>query len=182
MQRFRFVILKLLILTLLTALISCSSVRTKSESLSDNIHKGKIKDLESILDRAEEKATPDGKVILTIGRSMITEREIVIGSCWDYINAVYNRALYPERKREHPLKSKTKGPFADVNTIQPGDWLYFINHSFSRRDHSGIFVEWIDIDKKKAVMMSYIGGKKRSPATYKIYNLENVYNIIRPKP
>lgn len=112
----------------------------------------------TILDRAEEQASPEGKVILTTSRSMIAERLIVVGSCWDYINAVYNRAQYPADKRVSALKSKILGPFADVSIIQPGDWLYFINHSYSEVDHSGIFVEWINIDKKSAVMMSYKGG------------------------
>jgi len=80
------------------------------------------------------------------------------------------------------LKSKIIGPFADVSLIRPGDWLYFVNYSFSEVDHSGIFVEWTNIEKKYAVILSYQGGKNKSPATYKIYDLKNVYYIIRPKP
>jgi hypothetical protein len=80
------------------------------------------------------------------------------------------------------LKGKINGPFADISLIRPGDWLYFINYSFSEVDHSGIFVEWTNIEKKYAVILSYQGGKNKSPATYKIYDLKNVYYIIRPKP
>jgi hypothetical protein len=158
-------------------------MKTKSEnSPSDENDDSsvKIKNLESILDRAEEKATPEGKVVLTTSREMIADRKIVRGSCWDYINAVYNKAQYPSNKRVTALKSKIVGPFADVSVIQPGDWLYFINHSYSERDHSGIFVEWINMEKKTAVVMSYVGGKKKAPATYKKYSLRNVYYIIRP--
>jgi hypothetical protein len=168
---------------LMTALTSCSSMKVKpfsSASDENDDSSTKIKNLEVILDRAEEKATPEGKVILTTSRSMIADRKIVRGSCWDYINAVYNKAQYPANKRVTALKSKIVGPFADVSVIQPGDWLYFINHSYSERDHSGIFVEWINMEKKTAVVMSYIGGKKKAPATYKKYDLRNVYYIIRP--
>lgn len=176
------VTLYLRVLVVLVSFIfsACSSMKSKSYSYSDGANK-KIKDLESILDRSEEKASPVGKVILTTSRSMIAEREIVVGSCWDYINAVFNRAQYPPANRVTALKSKMVGPFADVTVIQPGDWLYFINHSYSEVDHSGIFVEWIDIEKKTGVIMSYVGGKRKSPATYKIYDLKNVYYIIRPK-
>jgi hypothetical protein len=168
---------------LLIALISCSSMKTKSEnSPSDENDDSsvKIKNLETILDRAEGIATAEGKEILITSRKMITDRKIVRGSCWDYINAVYNKAQYPANKRVTALKSKIVGPFADVSVIRPGDWLYFINHSYSERDHSGIFVEWINMDKKTAVVMSYVGGRKKTPATYKKYSLRNVYYIIRP--
>jgi hypothetical protein len=147
----------------------------------DSSPNSQIKDLENILNRAEEKASPEGKVILSTGRLMIAEKKIVRGSCWDYINAVYNHALYPVGKRVNALKSKIIGPFADISIIRPGDWLYFINYSFSEVDHSGIFVEWTNIEKKYAVILSYQGRRNKSPATYKIYDLKNVYYIIRPK-
>jgi hypothetical protein len=150
-------------------------------SYSDNGYNKKIENLEAILDEAEEKATPRGRIILETSRSMIKDQVIVVGSCWDYINAVYNRAQYPANKRVTTLKSKMKGPFADSSEILPGDWLYFINYSFKEVDHSGIFVEWINFEKKTAVVMSYRGGKHRAPATYRIYDLKNVYYIIRPK-
>lgn len=158
---------------------SCSLVQTRTAS--DKSSSKKIKNLEQILDRAEENATSDGKAILTTSRSMIADEKIIVGSCWDYINAVYNQADYPENKRKIVLKGRKKGPFADISKILPGDWLYFINHSYSRVEHSGIFVDWVNQNKKSAVVMSYQGGKNKSPATYKIYDLKNVYYIIRPK-
>jgi hypothetical protein len=108
---------------------------------------------------------------------------------WDPRNGHKSKDLHcaPRPEKLHifqkiwTLKSKIVGPFADVSVIRPGDWLYFINHSYSERDHSGIFVEWTNFEKKRAVMMSYVGGKKKTPATYKIYDLSNVYYIIRPK-
>lgn len=163
---------------LIMTLASCSSVRTKFPS--DQASSKKIKNLTEILDRAEENATPKGKAILTTSRSMIEVREVVVGSCWDYINTVYNRSDYPEKRRKIILKSKKKGPFAEADQIQPGDWLYYINHSYSRVEHSGVFIEWMNREKKSALVMSYQGGKNKSPATYKVYDLKNVYHIIRP--
>lgn len=171
-------------LFILTVLGSCSLFSTKSQSLplgeSDTDPKGTIKDLENILNRAEENATSEGKSILTTGRMMIKERQIVRGSCWDYANAIYNKAGHSDHARSALFKSKIKGPYADLSSIQPGDWLYFINYSYKQSDHSGIFVEWTDFDKNRAVVLSYVGGKKKKPGNYKIYNLKHVYYVIRP--
>ena len=148
--------------------------------MSDVDSEGRITNLESILDRAEESARPEGKTILTTGRSMIEKKKIIKGSCWDYANAVYSQAGYSPDQRITPLKSKMKGPYADLSTIQAGDWLYFINHSFKESDHSGIFVEWTDFENKKGIILSYVGGRKKKPGNYRIYDLKHVYYIIRP--
>jgi hypothetical protein len=152
-----------------------------SNGESDLDSEGKIVDLENILDRAEEKAAPEGKTVLSTGRSMIQKKKIIKGSCWDYANAVYNKAGFRPSDRITPLKSKMNGPYADLSSIQAGDWLYFINHSFKETDHSGIFVEWTDYENQRAVILSYVGGRKKKPGNYKIYNLRHVYYIIRPK-
>ncbi len=112
---------------------------------------------------------------------MVEENKVVRGSCWDYANAVYNKSGYKADQRITPLKSKYNGPYADLSTIQAGDWLYFINYSFKESDHSGIFVEWTDVEKNRAVILSYIGGRKKKPGSYKIYDLKHVYYIIRPR-
>ena len=185
MERLKIISILLKLLILLLVLNSCAHVNPKpkpSQPNYDSVPNSKIKDLDSILNRAEESASAEGKLILSTGRFMIAEKKIVRGSCWDYIHAVYNQALYPVDMRVTALKSKIIGPFADVSLIRPGDWLYFVNYSFSEVDHSGIFVEWTNIEKKYAVILSYQGGKNKSPATYKIYDLKNVYYIIRPKP
>ncbi len=136
--------------------------------------------IENVLDRAERTATPEGRKILITSRQMIDKGEILKGSCWDYINTVYNRADYPAKKRLTVFKSKMKGPFADEKEIQAGDWLYYINHSYKKIDHSGVFISWVNFDAKIVLIMSYAGEKRRSPARYQNYDLSNVYNIIRP--
>lgn len=166
---------------LLLIVSSCSSIKkSRDTQLSDIDSNGKIRDLEKILASAEDKATPQGKTVLSTGRGMVEENKVVRGSCWDYANAVYNNSGYKADKRVTPLKSKYNGPYADLSTIQAGDWLYFINYSFKESDHSGIFVEWTDREKNRAVILSYIGGRKKKPGSYKIYDLRHVYYIIRP--
>ena len=162
------------------SLASCSSLSSRKSDSDVNSY-GEIVDLEMILDRAEGNAAPEGKTILITGRSMIEKKKVIKGSCWDYANAVYNKAGYAPDQRITPLKSKFKGPYADLSTIQAGDWLYFINYSFKESDHSGIFVEWTDYENKKGVILSYVGGRKKKPGNYKIYDLRHVYYIIRPK-
>ncbi len=167
-----------LTLALLVTLSSCSTLGRKAK-LSDLDSGGKIRDLETILSRAEESATPEGKAILSEGRDMVEKKKVIRGSCWDYANAVYNRAGFKADNRVTPLKSKYNGPYADLSTIKPGDWLYFINYSFKESDHSGIFVEWTDFEKSMAVILSYVGGRKKRPGSYRIYDLRHVYYIMR---
>lgn len=138
--------------------------------------------VENVLDRAEKNASSEGRKILTTSRSMVKDGEILKGSCWDFINTVYNRADYPSKKRQIVFKGKKNGPYVDEKEIQAGDWLYYINHSYKKIDHSGVFVSWVNYDAKIALIMSYAGEKRNSPARYQNYDLSNVYYIIRPKP
>ena len=140
-----------------------------------------VYDLEELLKMANARASVEGRLVLETAVSMIENQEIVIGSCWDYINAIYDRAGYPQRRRETNFKSKQAGPYVELEQIGPGDWLYFINHSYNNVEHSAVFVEWIDFDSKEALTIAYSGGNKPVPARYKTYDLSSVYNIIRAK-
>lgn len=136
--------------------------------------------IEGALDRAEKEATPEGRKILTTSRSMVEKGEILKGGCWDFINTVYNRAGFPSQKRVSIFKSKKNGPYVNQKLIQAGDWLYYINHSYKKIDHSGVFISWVNFENKVALIMSYAGEKRNSPARYQNYDLSNVYSIIRP--
>lgn len=143
-----------------------------------------IRDLEKILNQAEDDApTVEGRKILETARIMITNQEVVLGSCWDYINALYNRTGFPSKFRATVFKSKLVGPYVQVqqNIINQGDWLYFINHSYNNVEHSGVFVAWTNLAKNEALIISYAGGNQAKPARYKIYDLSSVYNIMRPR-
>lgn len=175
--------LTLVFLCFLFGLSACSSLGPKSKiRQSDLDSDGKIRDLEKYLKQAEEKATPEAKTVLVTGRRMVEKGKVIRGSCWDFANSVYNKAGHEAVQRLTPLKSKITGPYADLETIREGDWLYFINYSFKESDHSGIFVAWTDFENKRGIILSYIGGKKRKPGSYKIYDLKHVYYIIRPHP
>lgn len=141
-----------------------------------------IGDLELRLDRAEARASNAGRLILQKGRSMVNKGEILVGSCWDYVFAVYKRAGYTLKNILVPFKRKKAGSYADLNEVQPGDWFYFLNHAYHNIGHSGIFVDWFDFSKRRAIILSYSGQNKRQPGQYKIYDVTHVYHIIRPQP
>lgn len=151
-------------------------------SVTDEAYIEQVYDLEALLNQAEDRASHEGRFILQTSRTMIQNQEIILGSCWDYINAVYDRAGYPQKKRKTIYKSKQAGPYTDISAIEPGDWLYFINHSYNNVEHSAIFIEWIDINAKLALTVAYSGGNKTVPGRYKTYDLSSVYNIMRAKP
>jgi hypothetical protein len=162
----------LLIFGLLIGLMSCASASRD---------KDKFKNSEEFLELAEANASAGGRRVLEASRIMISEQELHIGGCWNYINAVYERAGFPSKQRETVYKSKFNGPYVKSDVIQAGDWLYFVNHSFSESEHSAIFVTWIDEDKKEALMVNYVGGNKKKPGTYKRFILDEVYNVFRPQ-
>jgi hypothetical protein len=160
----------ILIFGLLLSLTSCASVS-----------KNKLENTEELLELAEANASTGGRRILETSRSMISNQDLHVGGCWDYINAVYDQAGYPSKLREIIYKSKFNGPYVKSEVIQAGDWLYFVNHSFSESEHSAIFVTWIDEAKKEALMVNYVGRKKKKPGTYKRFILDEVYNVFRPQ-
>ncbi len=180
------------LLLLLSLLVACSSAPPKKYPVYRESDRNKTVfdsrdntiDLLVGLKEAEESANDTGRRILSAGREMAVEKEEVIrGSCWDFINAVYVRAGYPNDRTSRVTVfkgTKEKGPYARADLIQPGDWLYYINHSYNGIEHSGIFVRWLDFASRNALVLSYGGEKRNETARYLPYDLSNVYNIIRP--
>lgn len=160
-----------MILILLVNLVACSSMGRNNLNKTENV--------QDILDLAESNASVEGRRVLEVSRTKIANQDIFIGGCWDFINAVYLEAGYSAKLRETIYKSKFKGPYVNSDIIEAGDWLYFVNHSFRDSEHSAIFVAWIDQTKKEALMVNYVGGKKKKPGTYKRFILDKVYNIFR---
>jgi hypothetical protein len=127
----------------------------------------------------ENFAPVPGKKILATGRKMaLDDKTIISGSCWNWVNEVFNRSGFGSSK-QIVYKSKKSGPYVDIDKIQPGDWLYYINYSYHMIEHSGIFVYWKDFDKKLGVILSYSGRNRKEPARYLTYNLKSVYYITR---
>ena len=182
----------LLLLAALTLLSACSSApkakpaafKVPNQSAAPLDRYDGNEGLVSNLMQAEEEAEEIGRKILATGRVMtLDNREIVRGSCWDYTNAVYTRSGYPNDRKSRVVVfkgTKSKGPYADARLIKPGDWLYYVNHSYNGVEHSAIFVKWVDFESRSALMLSYGGEKRNEPARYLTYDLSNVYQIIRP--
>lgn len=182
---------RLLAVLLLSLLAACSSApQKKSPYRETNQNKNFVDSRDNTIDllvslkEAERGANESGRKILIAGREMAVEKEEVVrGSCWDFIHAVYNRAGYPNDRTSRVTVfkgSKEKGPYASAKLIQPGDWLYYVNHSYNGIEHSGIFVKWLDFASRNALVLSYSGEKRDETARYLPFNLSNVYNIIRP--
>lgn len=132
-----------------------------------------------ILGQAETQSSRAAKEVISTARAMaLNERTIIQGGCWDYLNAVFKRAGVT-RDTVHKGAYR-QGPYANSSEIQAGDWLYYINHGYKGIEHSGLFVGWVDESAKQALMLSYAGENRREPARYKVYDLSNVYQIMRP--
>jgi len=164
---------------ILFILITVNSCRTAPETYVQVLEPKTANTLEDTLNQAEAEATPEGRRVLEKSRSMINKKEIVVGGCWDFINAVFNQSGFERKHRETIYQSKLKGPYLEEDLIQPGDWLYFVNHTYNDVEHSAIFVAWIDKEKKEALMVNYVGENKKKPAFYKKFIIDEVYNVIR---
>jgi len=139
--------------------------------------------LSGIFSRAQADASAPGREVLETARTMMQDRVLVVGSCWDYANAVFKRAGHPNKtgRRKTIFKgSRTKRQFADVRLIRPGDWLYYVNHQYRNVPHSAIFVAWLDRRRKHALMITYRGAKRAVPGQLDDYDLSSVYRIVRP--
>jgi hypothetical protein len=143
----------------------------------------KVQPTTTSLKAAESQADPKGKKILQTGRKMaLDEKFIIVGGCWDYIDAIFTRAGFPRGQRKVVFKGTLRnGPYSKVDALKPGDWIYHINHSYHGIEHSGLFVKWLDKKNAIGLMLSYRGEKSRTPARYKGYDLSNVYRITRAK-
>ena len=132
-----------------------------------------------LLSNAEIQSSPAAREVVSTARKMaLNERTIIQGGCWDYLNAVFNRAGVT-RNTIHK-GTYGQGPYANSSEIEAGDWLYYINHGYNGVEHSGLFVGWVDERAKQALILSYAGENRREPARYRVYDLSNVYQIMRP--
>lgn len=132
-----------------------------------------------LLSTAETQSSRAAREVISMARTMaLNERTIIQGGCWDYLNAVFKRAGVT-RDTIHK-GTYAQGPYANSQEIEAGDWLYYINHGYNGVEHSGLFVGWVDESAKQALILSYAGESRREPARYKVYDLSNVYQVMRP--
>lgn len=134
----------------------------------------------NIIANAELNASPNAQKVLVSARQMVENKEIIKGGCWDYLNAAWNKAGFDNKKRQTLFQTDIdKPPYANIDSIQAGDWLYHINYGYNNIEHSGLFVGWIDKQQGIGLTLSYAGEKRGEPARYKAYDLTGVYRIIR---
>lgn len=132
-----------------------------------------------LLSNAETQSNMAAREVVSTARKMaLNERSIIQGGCWDYLDAVFKRAGVT-RDTVHK-GTYGQGPYANSGEIEVGDWLYYINHGYNGVEHSGLFVGWVDERAKQALILSYAGENRREPARYRVYDLSNVYQIMRP--
>ncbi|WP_367106239.1 hypothetical protein [uncultured Psychrobacter sp.] len=132
-----------------------------------------------LLSLAEAQSQQAAREVISTARKMaLNERTIIQGGCWDYLDAVFKRAGVT-RDTVHKGAYR-QGPYASSDEIEIGDWLYYINHGYNGVEHSGLFVGWVDKSAKQALILSYAGESRREPARYRVYDLSNVYQIMRP--
>jgi len=120
--------------------------------------------------------------ILT-ARRMMASHELIVGSCYHYLSVVYERAGHRSwRRRRIVYHEGRDGPYADLNLIRPGDWLYIVNDP--RRTpvgtHSVMFVGWEDRAGGRARVISHPGGGAHSAGREGTYDVTRTYRIIRP--
>lgn len=129
---------------------------------------------------AEQNATGAVKDVLYTARVMTLDEQFVIkGGCWDYLNAVFNRAGVPSRDRKVVYKTTQGGSYAKLDELQAGDWLYHVNYGYRGIEHSGLFIGWIDKDNGIGLTLSYAGESRGETARYRAYDLTGVYQIMR---
>ncbi len=129
--------------------------------------------------QAEQQATSAGKSVLREARILTLDKQAIIkGSCWNYLNTVFNKA---QVQRDNIFTAKKDGGnYFNLNDLQAGDWIYHTNFSYHNVEHSGMFVGWVDKAKSKALMLSYAGEHRKEPARYKVYDISRTYNVKRP--
>ena len=133
-----------------------------------------------VIKSAESRAAPAGRRVLHTARRMVERKEIIRGSCWNWLNTAYKRSGYDAQNRRVIFRSKKSGPYADLNPLRPGDWIFHVNHSYGDIEHSGMFIAWIDRRRHQALMLSYGGENRRQPGRYRPYDITHTYQIIRP--
>jgi len=122
--------------------------------------------------------TPGGRV-LAVAADLVVKKELILGSCWTYINAVYDRAGFPGNKRERIIKTGNNGPYGDHSLILPGDWVMYRNLPYREGGHSAIFVEWIDFERRSALTIEYVGNKRKLPGRYREADITKLFGVLR---
>lgn len=122
-----------------------------------------------------------GFLVLNKGLELFQTNFKISGSCWTYVNKVYDMAGFTSGKRDVIYAAKKGTLIKDPSIIMPGDWLFHVNYSFRNVEHSAIFVCWQDKEKLLAVTLSHVGQNKYAGGNFGVYDLKGVYRVTRAK-
>jgi hypothetical protein len=114
---------------------------------------------------------------------MMARREAVQGSCYRYLAEVFTRAGHDHwRTRRVVYREGRRGPYADLDLIRPGDWLYIVNHPERTPvgTHSVLFVSWHDRARGYARVIEHPGWGAPSAGRERSYDVSRTYRIVRP--
>lgn len=130
------------------------------------------------------EASGPARRVLETAEEMYEESTVVRGSCYDYVSAVYDRAGFGGRRaREAVFHGPRRGPYADLDLISPGDWLYIVAYPDARPvgTHSVLFVRWEDRSAGQALVLSYVGGRADRSADLLSRDVSRTYTILRAR-
>jgi hypothetical protein len=129
-------------------------------------------------------AVGPARAVLETAEQMHEDSTVVRGSCYDYVSAVYDRAGFGSRRaREAVFQGPRRGPYADLDLISPGDWLYIVAYPDARPigTHSVLFVRWEDRQAGRALVFSYVGGRAERPAHLMSRDVSRTYTVLRAR-
>ena len=134
--------------------------------------------------QGQPEPAPDptpGELVVSAGhRLSYVEKRPFRGHCYGYVDSIFREAGFPPGERHDVYRAGGNGPYADVELLQPGDWVMHINYEFRMIGHSSIFVEWIDRNMRIAKTLDHAGMNRYEPGKYRPHNMSAVFRIIRP--
>lgn len=151
------------------------------DTITARIEARKSRSSESSRPPAAPPQEGPGQAVLSAGhRIAIAEKRVIQGSCWDFVNAVYLAAGFPEAGRASVFRGSQAGPYADPSLVRPGDWVMHRNLEYGEVEHSSIFVRWLDRDRSLALTLDYAGMNRNVPGRYSEHRYTKIFAILRP--
>jgi hypothetical protein len=123
---------------------------------------------------------PGQRVLLTGEKIAFVDKRVMTGGCWDFVNAVYVEAGFPQKQRRVVFQGTKKGPFAKADVLRPGDWIMHVNQEAAGIEHSSIFIRWIDLHARLALALDYAGMNRPAPGRLSRHDYSRVYTVLRP--
>lgn len=124
-----------------------------------------------------------GRHVIATARQMMARGERIQGSCYRYLSEVFARAGHDDwRTRRVVYGGGRGGPYASLDLIRPGDWLYIVNHPdrVPVGTHSVLFIGWEDRARGYARVIEHSGWGAPSAGQERSYDVSRTYRVTRP--